>query len=739
MIKKIKQISKVGIYREFSCEGSACFSKFNAFYGFNGSGKSTLAKIFQALDGTALDYKETGTKVILEDYEKNNLEIKEGVKHREILIYDEDFIVNNLKWDQGIKSFVVIGKRSKQEEEELKKLYAKKDSLLIEKKITEASIKKLTDIVGGLATEISGELRKELIQYNSAKYNSYNKKPFQVEVENLKIDKIKFLEKNKIPELKQKITQTKLEKVEEPVELVSRPIIDVLEEAISFCEKVMPTKEASLFSQAELQWLDTGLNLHREKEKCLFCLNDISKDRKELLQKDLTSQVSSYLREGKLLVENLSRVTLKLPAVNSKMFYPEIKSNLEDVVLQINETINSYLTLITDLKNDLNRKIEFDDSEDMSLRARFSDLQVHTNTLKESLIKLIEENNRISDELENQKSTALLEIERIYFKDFIDKTTEVNQKIIVENEKNKIEEESISAINLEISGIEASLESAAKAIEGINNMIHIFLGRADLRLEYKKDTNKFEITRKNLPAKRLSEGEKTAIAVCYFLILVNSNPDKKRDLIVVVDDPISSLDTNNLYNAYAVLKNNLQDVKQLFILTHNLYFYRLVWKWYKDLNEQNSCFKIETSLVSGEITAKVIGLTKGAKETSTEYILLYSHLKEFIKRCSAGNLTEAEFLPYPNILRRLIEAYLFTKFPGKHNKDFENILISLGVAPDIARKADRFCNDFSHARFDSIFGQDGNSLAYAPDVVRSLIGELERIDESHFSSMSELI
>ena len=100
---------------------------------------------------------------------------------------------------------------------------------------------------------------------------------------------------------------------------------------------------------------------------------------------------------------------------------------------------------------------------------------------------------------------------------------------------------------------------------------------------------------------------------------------------------------------------------------------------------------------------------------------------------------EAEFLPYPNILRRLIEAYLYTRYPGRKNNDFEESLITLGVNAAIAQKADRFCNDFSHARFDSLFGQDGNSVGQAPEIVKSLIEELERIDENHFKSMKDSI
>jgi len=53
--------------------------------------------------------------------------------------------------------------------------------------------------------------------------------------------------------------------------------------------------------------------------------------------------------------------------------------------------------------------------------------------------------------------------------------------------------------------------------------------------------------RRGKPAKRLSEGEKTAVAFIYFLVQLKDQDFNIGEGIVVIDDPISSLDASAIY------------------------------------------------------------------------------------------------------------------------------------------------------------------------------------------------
>jgi wobble nucleotide-excising tRNase len=72
----------------------------------------------------------------------------------------------------------------------------------------------------------------------------------------------------------------------------------------------------------------------------------------------------------------------------------------------------------------------------------------------------------------------------------------------------------------------------------------------------------------------LSEGEKTALAFAYFLSKIKAEvPEQDRkNTIIVIDDPISSLDENRLYSIAYLISSEFSDFNQLFLLSHNLPF-----------------------------------------------------------------------------------------------------------------------------------------------------------------------
>ena len=66
------------------------------------------------------------------------------------------------------------------------------------------------------------------------------------------------------------------------------------------------------------------------------------------------------------------------------------------------------------------------------------------------------------------------------------------------------------------------------------------------------------------------------------------------DGVVVIDDPISSLDSSAIYQEFLFLKNEAKDAKQLFILTHNFEFLKLLINWLENsgLKRPDRSYKI---------------------------------------------------------------------------------------------------------------------------------------------------
>jgi wobble nucleotide-excising tRNase len=60
---------------------------------------------------------------------------------------------------------------------------------------------------------------------------------------------------------------------------------------------------------------------------------------------------------------------------------------------------------------------------------------------------------------------------------------------------------------------------------------------------------------------------------------IGSRKPKRKDLIVVIDDPVSSLDTRALNYSFNILRTMLSGTCQVFLLTHNLQFMNEARKW----------------------------------------------------------------------------------------------------------------------------------------------------------------
>jgi wobble nucleotide-excising tRNase len=75
----------------------------------------------------------------------------------------------------------------------------------------------------------------------------------------------------------------------------------------------------------------------------------------------------------------------------------------------------------------------------------------------------------------------------------------------------------------------------------------------------------------------LSEGDKSTIALAFFLSKLDLDTNKQNK-ILVFDDPLSSLDTNRRTYTIGIIKSLFQQLKQVIVLSHNEFFLHEVGK-----------------------------------------------------------------------------------------------------------------------------------------------------------------
>jgi wobble nucleotide-excising tRNase len=69
----------------------------------------------------------------------------------------------------------------------------------------------------------------------------------------------------------------------------------------------------------------------------------------------------------------------------------------------------------------------------------------------------------------------------------------------------------------------------------------------------------------------LSEGDKSTIALAFFLAKLDNDPNRS-DKVLIFDDPLSSLDTNRRTYTVGIIKGLVSQMKQVIVLSHNEHF-----------------------------------------------------------------------------------------------------------------------------------------------------------------------
>ena len=177
--------------------------------------------------------------------------------------------------------------------------------------------------------------------------------------------------------------------------------------------------------------------------------------------------------------------------------------------------------------------------------------------------------------------------------------------------------------------------------------------------------------------------------------------EEKSKTILFIDDPVSSLDENNIFYIYNLIFCLLDkdEFLQYFLSTHNLDFLKYTNKFSR--KNKKDYYLIEKIKESKNVSLKsyIKKLPMHLSNKVTEFVFLF----EQIYRVATENEDENNFFVFynfPNNGRKFIETLLYFKYPDYKTKNDEKIIKYFGGenAPFIQR----INNEYSHGedRFD---------------------------------------
>jgi wobble nucleotide-excising tRNase len=313
--------------------------------------------------------------------------------------------------------------------------------------------------------------------------------------------------------------------------------------------------------------------------------------------------------------------------------------------------------------------------------------------------------------------------------------------------------ETINSRNSEIRSIEDLLSNEGLGADLFNELLHKFLGRSELTLRFNSVKKGYEILRNDsVPVEgNLSEGEKTAIAFVYFITKLKENDNKMENTIVVVDDPVSSFDSNHLFHAYSFLRCNCDKAKQLFVFTHNFTYFKLIRDWFEGVNQNRKrkdppkdpnafFYTVESSIdVPRQSTYK--DADSSLVNYNSEYHYIFSKLHAYKDN---PVLSRDEAFLTANLARKLLESFFSFKFP-KHRSDIAQ-LMACGLSgckitdETTKEKIYRFINKYSHSAVIEINEDSSENLVgESQNVIGDIFVWLQEVDAIHYSEMLEVV
>ena len=758
MIKAI-EINNFGCFKDFNWKKdvgnyttdiTAKFSEINIIYGRNYSGKTTLSRIINCLDKKVVhpDYINSNFEIILEDstsIKSDNLYNTLNVK-----VYNSDFMKEKLKWfydkNYGIEPFTILGEKNIDVQNKIENV--EKNIEEIDKKIIEknseftSSEKNFKEIKENLENKLTEEARK--IKENTNYFNvvTYNRKTLTDSFSKIKKNNVEILTDEEKIVLKKQIDEGEKNQISllGNLEILDENQINEINQLLKTQIKITEPIQELLNDFLLETWVRQGKELQKDRKTCAFCGSILTDEIWEKINKHFNN-------ESEIFIKRLGEILEKIKILEKKLENYEVL-NSESIISILTEKVKKELTLFSSTKDKI-RKYYLDIKEKVEKKrdqiSSYDEIPVFIFEINEIIDRInfiINEHNEYCKSIEERKKDArkklLLNEEKELFLT-LDYAKKYETQELAEKEKDNKEKE-LNSLNFEKTKLihekielERSLKDETKAAELINKYLKDYFGRNDLELKIDKDEKiKFSIYRGTELALNLSEGECSLIAFSYFLATIKDY-EKNDNLILWIDDPISSLDNNQIFFTFGAIDKIIIEHKynQIFISTHNLDFLKYL-KRLKNEKAKVEYFLVEREVKQDRITSKIRKMPSYLKEYVTEFHYLFNEIYKVAnsQECCLLN-TYNQLYNIPNIMRKFLEYYLFYRYPDNKEplKNLEKIF-------DIeeSRSINRIINENSHLTFIDR-GWKPFEIPEIQAVARIILEKIKEKDEEQYNAL----
>lgn len=748
MLKSIEKIKGLGVYQSYSKPaGTQDFGIKNLFYGWNYSGKTTLSRLFAQLEtglanpdlsGCEFTFGTSGDSITEKNFNRCGLSVR---------VFNSDFVRSNLHFDGGsFNPILLLGKESEEAQRKIDELSKRINRSGEVQRNLNSKSEEMTTRIAQAKTDTAKFIRQRL------KVDPYTAVHLGQDILLVGVLESQLLTDKDLAdgiELALTPDSNKPSAVEElhaapSIEDLHKEAFAVLVATPSFSNTIKHLEESSVVER----WVQGGLPLHPGAGTCEFCGNDVSQDRLEALRAHFSKDLSEHKERVEGLLARVKGAAFRLTWPKATELNAQFREAYTAAIDALPPAIDAFNRAVMKLADEVQRKA--DDSRKVMLPSPLAaDLEKALKDAVFAVNLVIKQNNELAANFTTAKADALRSTRHHYVRQFVDDQAAAGleqKKTRFINRSDRLKRYSVK-LRSEIDDLQAQISQAQQGREKINERLASMLGSEAIQIQVVKDgagQDRFQLIRKSgAVAKNMSDGERTAIAFSYFLTkLQEIEPAEFKKTIVYIDDPISSLDANHIFQVTAAIRAlffEQQDknspwqttCQQLFISTHNFEFFNLLR---------------EIKPATGRAGARLYLIRRIAEKSSTledmpaslaRYQSEYHFLFEVIHRFhNAPDKTIHEVLMLlPNAMRRFIELYTYSRLPGPKDSEQVDERAEVLFGVERAKRILKIFHYFSHGNtLDRLAGN--NELIFDLEhAVKDLIDAITETDKPHMDAL----
>ncbi|EOW9231337.1 AAA family ATPase [Vibrio cholerae] len=699
-MKMLERIIKIENIKQWQHKGglNQSFGKLNLIYGRNGTGKSTLCKIFESINQSdrasieALQPKESQDKQHLQlRVTSQNITLDTLQSPFTFQVFNQTFIDNNL--------YISNSKDRKQ----LANYYEfSLGNVSVEKEKEIEKLKKQNDDITNLISPITTRLSAKFPSKTPAKIRSIKEiKDADQEIASLEsqIQDLKSVEHFK---KRKRLTELKLNQPELDTSIFDLNIAAISRDAEEKVNQHIKNNQ----KKQDKPWIESGLKLVTESNNCPFCAQPLSSSPIFKLYQEFISE--SYLTASSNFEVESGALELTVRDIGVKIGKLEetVESNQNTVnewsdrlqVAKLSYDFSTLKKLSDSLLSECQRLIK-EKRKDLLTKADFSTFNDLVGQIFNGLdfssynSKVIDFNNEIDGFINGLATgttqalqTKIDEIKEAKLRFTSEVVTDladlkIHESAKRENDK-KIKELREKITEEQEQSIKSHKESINEILQSFHSMIRIKELEKDNRGGGGKTRLKYVITFINSELSVLDEeqhqqifehvlslGDRSALALAFFLSRFSKLNDDKS--IIVLDDPMSSLDSYRKDATIVQIAKLIDNDYQTFVFSHDPFFLSDIHK-HSILSKNTKCFEIEPTYRDLDPlkpdSAKYIS-SKMVDRDSFESYVLHSYHKEYNKLydfVESGN--EVDKVEVARSIRPVLEAYLRFSYPKQFVK-----------------------------------------------------------------------